>query len=247
VLVKNQASAFQNGIYSLTTVGSGSVPWVLTRATYFNQSANMLAGSYVFITGGSVNINSSYVLQSTVTTVGTTAVTFNQFASSLNAVLSLGGATGNVTLGPGLQIPGNVLGTVLGASVQTGSLSPGSVTSTTGLMAGLGLSGCSITPAVTGRVHFEIGGSVISSTANSITNALRFGTGTAPSHNGAPAGTQIGAVYKGAPVSSVSAMPFTMTGTATGLALGTPVWFDSDVLAAAGASTITVACNAYEY
>src|SRR6185295_15228174 len=29
VLVKNQASAFQNGIYSLTTAGSGAAPWVL--------------------------------------------------------------------------------------------------------------------------------------------------------------------------------------------------------------------------
>src|ERR1019366_1776824 len=31
VLVKNQATAAQNGIYTVTTVGSGAVNWVLTR------------------------------------------------------------------------------------------------------------------------------------------------------------------------------------------------------------------------
>lgn len=30
-LVKDQASSFQNGIYTLTTLGSGAAPWVLTR------------------------------------------------------------------------------------------------------------------------------------------------------------------------------------------------------------------------
>src|SRR6185312_14610521 len=33
VLVKNQASALQNGAYTLTTLGNGGVPYVLTRAT----------------------------------------------------------------------------------------------------------------------------------------------------------------------------------------------------------------------
>ena len=120
VLVKNQASTFQNGIYTVTTAGSGSAAWVLTRATYFNQSSNMLAGSYTFVTSGTTNTNSSYVLQSTVTTVGTTAVTFNQFSSSSNAVLSLGGATGAITLGGGLSISGQTLNT--SASVDANNL-----------------------------------------------------------------------------------------------------------------------------
>jgi hypothetical protein len=86
VLVKNQASAFQNGIYTVTTAGGG-VPWVLTRATYFNQASNMLAGSFTLVTGGSItNQNTAWVLQSTVTTVGTTAVNFNLFELSSNSV-----------------------------------------------------------------------------------------------------------------------------------------------------------------
>ena len=33
ILVKDQTDATQNGIYTVTNVGSGSTNWVLTRAT----------------------------------------------------------------------------------------------------------------------------------------------------------------------------------------------------------------------
>jgi hypothetical protein len=94
VLVNNQASAFQNGIYTVTTAGSGAAAWVLTRATYFNQSSNMLKGSYTFITGGVANASTSWVLAATTTTVGTTAVNFNQFSQAT-------AATGVTYLAPG--------------------------------------------------------------------------------------------------------------------------------------------------
>ena len=41
VLVKNEATAANNGIYVLTQVGSGSLPWILTRATDFDTTAEM--------------------------------------------------------------------------------------------------------------------------------------------------------------------------------------------------------------
>jgi hypothetical protein len=82
VLVNNQASAFQNGIYTVTTAGSGAAAWVLTRASYFNAPSNMLRGSYTFITGGVANANTSWVLAATTTTVGTTAVNFSIFSSA---------------------------------------------------------------------------------------------------------------------------------------------------------------------
>lgn len=80
VLVKNQAAPEQNGIYTVTTAGSGSAAWVLTRATYFDEAAEMLKGSYTFVTGGTTNINTAWTLAATTTTVGTTAVNFNQFS-----------------------------------------------------------------------------------------------------------------------------------------------------------------------
>jgi hypothetical protein len=86
VLVKDQASAFQNGIYTVTAAGSGGAPWVLTRATYFDQAAEMKAGSYTFITSGVVSANSAYTLQAAVTTVGTDPLSFILFSRINNGV-----------------------------------------------------------------------------------------------------------------------------------------------------------------
>jgi hypothetical protein len=80
VLVNNQAAPAQNGIYSVTTAGSGSAAWVLTRVTFFDTSATMLNGSYIFVTNGATQYNSAWTLGATTTTVGTTAVDFNPFS-----------------------------------------------------------------------------------------------------------------------------------------------------------------------
>lgn len=82
VLVKNEATAANNGIYTLTQVGSGSLPWILTRATDFDTAAEMtvVAGALfavsAYVTGGATQAQQEYYLAATVTTVGTTAVTF---------------------------------------------------------------------------------------------------------------------------------------------------------------------------
>lgn len=107
VLVKNQASAFQNGIYTVTTAGSGAAAWVLTRATYFDQTAEMLGGSTTFVSGGLTNVGNGFTLQSTVSTVGTTAANFNQ--SFAAGVTSLGGLIGSVPLGHGLKTFGSTV------------------------------------------------------------------------------------------------------------------------------------------
>lgn len=85
VLVDGQATAAQNGIYTLTTAGSGAVAWVLTRATDFNTAAsgNIATGATVLVTAGTVNANTSWSLSTTgAITVGTTGLTFVQVAAS---------------------------------------------------------------------------------------------------------------------------------------------------------------------
>ena len=79
VLIKNQASAFQNGIYIVTDTGSVATNWVLTRATDYDAPDEMQPGSFVIVDNGTVNINTSWVQSSTVTTVGVDAVNFSQF------------------------------------------------------------------------------------------------------------------------------------------------------------------------
>lgn len=55
VLVKDQTAKLQNGIYIVTTAGSGATPWVLTRATDADESAELPSGTFVFVTEGTVN------------------------------------------------------------------------------------------------------------------------------------------------------------------------------------------------
>lgn len=109
ILVKNQASALQNGIYTVTTAGDGSTPWVLTRATDFDTAGEMLAGSYTLITAGSTNTGAAYTLQTTVATVGSDSVTFIQFSNANSGVTLLGGVNGVITLGGSLTMVGSTL------------------------------------------------------------------------------------------------------------------------------------------
>jgi hypothetical protein len=56
ILVKNETStnAPYNGIYVVTTVGDGSTPYVLTRATDANTSAEVTEGMFTFVAQGTV-------------------------------------------------------------------------------------------------------------------------------------------------------------------------------------------------
>lgn len=89
VLVKNEATASHNGIYTVTAAGDAGNPYVLTRATDFDQAAEMKAGSQTFIISGTVNTNSTYALLTTVGVVGTDPVNFvqtSQFSIGPNSI-----------------------------------------------------------------------------------------------------------------------------------------------------------------
>ena len=82
VLVASQSSAFQNGIYSLTTAGSGSVAWILTRTTDYDTTAQIAPGDVVPVVSGTLYGESSWLQTSTVTTIGTSAINFTPFTYS---------------------------------------------------------------------------------------------------------------------------------------------------------------------
>lgn len=88
VLIKDQASTFQNGIYTVTTVGSGAVAWVLTRATDFDTPSEIVPGDFVLVLNGTVNGQTQWVQTATVATVGTDAIIWNQFGADINAVIT---------------------------------------------------------------------------------------------------------------------------------------------------------------
>lgn len=81
ILVKNQASQLQNGIYTLTQVGSGSVPWILTRRTDFDAWTEV-NGAAVSVDEGSTQADSAWLCTSNQGgTMGTTAIVWGQYPS----------------------------------------------------------------------------------------------------------------------------------------------------------------------
>ena len=87
VLVKNQATAYENGIYEVTNQGaSGSAAWVLTRTSDFDgtSATGVNAGEAVFVLAGSTNANQGFVVTSTSAphTIGSDTVTFTQFTGT---------------------------------------------------------------------------------------------------------------------------------------------------------------------
>jgi hypothetical protein len=88
ILVYNQTNQAENGVYVVSNVGSGSVAWVLTRAsdadTYALKSPNGLGnGDAFFVTSGNTGAGETYVCNTVgVITFGTTAITFAQVSAS---------------------------------------------------------------------------------------------------------------------------------------------------------------------
>jgi hypothetical protein len=80
ILIKNQASSLQNGIYVVTSVGSGSTNWVLTRSNDYNTPGAINVGDLVVTESGS-QMGSSWVETASVTTIGVDPITFSVFFS----------------------------------------------------------------------------------------------------------------------------------------------------------------------
>lgn len=100
ILVKDEVSQLRNGIYTLTTVGDGLNPWVLTRATDMDSPASEFPGSYFYVQNGAVSGGSSYVcLNTSPPVVGTDPITFTQFSSAQSVVGSNLGAGEQVYAG----------------------------------------------------------------------------------------------------------------------------------------------------
>lgn len=95
LLVKNQATALQNGIYELTQLGDAGNPWILTRATDANigsadaadpdNDPNVVSqGMFTQIAEGATNATNGYILTtSDPIQVGVTALNFARLGATL--------------------------------------------------------------------------------------------------------------------------------------------------------------------
>ena len=103
VLLKNQTDATENGLYLVTTVGSGSAAYVLTRTPDADAAAEITGGAFVFVEAGTANADNGYVFTHNGTpTLGTTNITVEQFSGagqiSAGAALTKSGNTINVAV-----------------------------------------------------------------------------------------------------------------------------------------------------
>jgi hypothetical protein len=123
ILIKDQSTAFQNGIYTVTNVGSSSIPsppWVLTRATDFDSPSQMFVGDAIFVATGTVNGVTAWMQTATVTTVGTSSITFVKLAKS--GIESIEGTTNQITV--------NTSGSAATVSLATNPVLPGTASTT---------------------------------------------------------------------------------------------------------------------
>ncbi len=94
ILVKNEGTTANNGIYTVTAAGSGIAVFVLTRATDFDSSSEVYSGVCTHIISGTVNANSNWCLDNVgAVTIGSTGLTFSE-AGDGAAITAL---TGDVT------------------------------------------------------------------------------------------------------------------------------------------------------
>jgi hypothetical protein len=118
ILVKNQAAPAQNGIYTLTTVGTGAVAWVLTRAADFNTPAEINPGDFILVQNGATLASTAWIQGSTVAVIGTDAITFSQLIIA-GGVTNVGGTAGNISSTGGTTPVINLIATGVGAAAYT--------------------------------------------------------------------------------------------------------------------------------
>ena len=83
ILVKDQSTASENGIYVVSTQGDGSTAFVLTRATPEDQPSELSGGAFVFVEEGTTQANNGYVFTHTgAPTFGTTNLDVAQFSGA---------------------------------------------------------------------------------------------------------------------------------------------------------------------
>jgi hypothetical protein len=136
---------------------------------------------------------------------------------------------GNIRGPQGIQGVQGPQGPAIGpfASMQYSAGSGGTSNSTTGVMVGCGTL-AKITPTATGKVLIMMKGTIGNSAVGATSSFVYgyYGTGTPPAANAPLTGTLIEPTGQLRTATGNVVVPFCLVGLLTGLAIGTPVWFD---------------------
>lgn len=117
LLVKNDTqspSGAFNGVYSVTQVQATLLPLILIRATDYDQPSDINNTGAIPVANGTANASTSWLLTSTVNTVGTDPLTYTQFSINPTTILSNSLSSANIFVGnvsniaTGVAVTGNV-------------------------------------------------------------------------------------------------------------------------------------------
>lgn len=111
ILVKDQVAAAQNGLYKVTTAGSAGTPWVLTRTTDYDSTAEIVSGDFTYVRYGTLSGTQWVMTTGGSITVGGTTILWTQLS---------GGASSPVA-GAGINVTGNTVSNTGVLSVIAGS------------------------------------------------------------------------------------------------------------------------------
>lgn len=216
VLVKNQTTQSQNGIYI-----SGTGAW--TRSTDGATGAELLNAA-MYVDGGTTQAATGWVNTNTsAITIGTTAVTFAQFSGS-----------GTYAAGTGLTLTGNTFAT---AAIPNSSLTNSSVTiGSTTIALGTTSTSLSGLTAVTATNFIGV--------ASSATNIASGSANQIPYQTAASTTSFFSAANYGVQIYGATGTPSALVGAAgvlVGSASATPTWSTSPSISGANITASTIA------
>jgi hypothetical protein len=199
VLIKDQASSLQNGIYTVTSVGAigNTTSFVFTRALDIDQALELAAGDLTYVVAGTANGGDGYVLISEVTTVGTDAVVWAQF-SGAGAVPTATTSVLGIASFPSAQFSVSsgavTIATLAGSVISSGTVSPtyggtgtnnGSNTVTLGgNLTTSGSFNTTLTVTANTSVTLPVSGTLVNSAVTTLSSLVSVGTITTGVWNG---------------------------------------------------------------
>jgi len=211
ILVKNQATAAHNGIYTWATGGT-----VLTRATDFDTAVEIAGGDFVFVDSGDNYGNTGWVCSDEVNNVGSDAVNWIQFSGA-----------GTYLAGSGLVLNGSTFD--INLATNSGLLITSDELQVNSTIAGNGLTFTNGVIAIGGtsdRISVSSDAIDIASTYIGQASITTLGTISSGTWNG----SAVGISYGGTGATSASAARSNL-----GLAIGTDVQgYDAELAAIAG-------------
>ena len=232
LLVKNQASQTQNGIYVVTDLGSAGTPWILTRSSDFDGSPTneIMAGVLTYVSEGTL-AGTQWVE----TAIGTGSPGDYIIPGTDNIVFSQFSGAGTYTAGAGISIASNVIANtgvtsaVAGTNIAVSSGTGAVTISVTGTVPTATLA-TNLAGGLTGALWYQSASNTSSQLAAGSNTQVLIG-GSSPSWTGTP--TISGANITGIPNTALTNNSLTLG--STSMALG------STTTTVAGLTSVTSA------